>query len=479
MEKNVTQNKMGVIPIKKLMFSMGLPMILSMVVQAFYNIVDSYFVSNMQVASGISNIGDYAINALTLSFPIQILIIAIGVGTGVGVNALLSHSLGESDHKKASSIARNGIFLGICTYIVFLIFGIFGVEAFFKAQTSDPVIIQMGVDYLSICSVLSFGAIGFMIFEKLLQSTGRTMASTIAQLAGALVNIILDPILIFGFLGFPAMGVTGAAIATVAGQICSLLLGMLFHYRHNLEIDGSLHYIKPIPAIIKAIYKIGAPAILMQALMSIMAYGINIIFGMISVSLVTAFGIYYKIQQFVFFAAFGINNALIPIVAFNYGKKDEKRVRDGIKFGLIYTLFLMVFGTILLQMFATPICSIFSLSQEVLDLCIQAIRIVTLGFIFAGANIVFQGTFQALGNGLNSLWVSLIRLIVVTLPLAYAFSLLPNAENIIWLCFPIAEAFGFLVGFFILRYELKNKISGLSNFKIHNTIDTEKVINEV
>jgi putative MATE family efflux protein len=271
------------------------------------------------------------------------------------------------------------------------------------------------------------------------------MASTIAQLAGALVNIILDPILIFGFLGFPAMGVTGAAIATVAGQICSLLLGMLFHYRHNLEIDGSLHYIKPIPAIIKAIYKIGAPAILMQALMSIMAYGINIIFGMISVSLVTAFGIYYKIQQFVFFAAFGINNALIPIVAFNYGKKDEKRVRDGIKFGLIYTLFLMVFGTILLQMFATPICSIFSLSQEVLDLCIQAIRIVTLGFIFAGANIVFQGTFQALGNGLNSLWVSLIRLIVVTLPLAYAFSLLPNAENIIWLCFPIAEAFGFLV----------------------------------
>lgn len=195
MEKNVTQNKMGVIPIKKLMFSMGLPMILSMVVQAFYNIVDSYFVSNMQDASGISNIGDYAINALTLSFPIQILIIAIGVGTGVGVNALLSHSLGESDHKKASSIAGNGIFLGICTYIVFLIFGIFGVEAFFKAQTSDPIIIQMGVDYLSICSVLSFGAIGFMIFEKLLQSTGRTMASTIAQLAGALVNIILDPIL--------------------------------------------------------------------------------------------------------------------------------------------------------------------------------------------------------------------------------------------------------------------------------------------
>ncbi|WKY46804.1 MATE family efflux transporter [Eubacteriaceae bacterium ES3] len=466
MEKNVTQNKMGVIPINKLMFSMGLPMILSMVVQAFYNIVDSYFVSSIQDGSGIQNLGDYAINALTLSFPIQILIIAIGVGTGVGINALLSRSLGENNRKKASIIAGNGIFLGICTYIVFLIFGIIGVEAFFKTQTSDPLIIQMGIDYLTICSVFSFGAIGFMIFEKLLQSTGRTMASTVAQLAGAVINIILDPILIFGFLGFPAMGVTGAAIATVTGQICSLALGMFFHYRHNLEIDGNFHYLKPVPETIKAIYKIGAPAILMLALMSVMAYGINIISGMISASAVTAFGIYYKIQQFVFFAAIGINNALIPIVAYNYGRQDEKRVKEGIKYGLIYTLILMLIGTVLLQAFAAQICSVFSLSQEVLDLCIQAIRIVSLGFLFAGANIVFQGTFQALGNGMNSLWLSLIRLIIVTLPLAYYFSLLSNASNLVWLCFPIAEGCGFLIGLFILRHELVNKISKLSAPKV-------------
>jgi putative MATE family efflux protein len=289
------------------------------------------------------------------------------------------------------------------------------------------------------------------------------MASTIAQLLGAVVNIVLDPILIFGYLGFPTMGVTGAAIATVAGQIFSLLLGMFFHYCHNLEINGNIHYIKPVPETIKEIYKIGAPAILMQALMSIMAYGINIIFDMLSVSAVTAFGIYYKIQQFVFFAAFGINNALIPIIAFNYGKRDEHRVKDGIKYGLIYTLVLMLAGAVLLQAFATPICNIFSLSDEVLELTVQAIRIVTLGFIFAGANIVFQGTFQALGNGMNSLWLSLIRLIIATLPLAYFLSLLPDASNLIWLCFPIAEACGFLVGFLILRHELKYKVSQLSN----------------
>lgn len=450
MKQEASQNKMGYMPIPKLMLTMGLPMILSMVVQAFYNIVDSYFISNM-TSDTIANLGDAAINALTLSFPIQMLMIAIGVGTGVGVNALLSKYLGEGNHKKASMVAGNAILSAIITYAIFLLFGFFGVSFFLRSQTSDALILDLGITYLSICTIFSFGAIGAMIYEKLLQSTGKTNLSTIAQLAGAITNIVLDPVLIFGMLGCPQLGVAGAAIATIIGQILTLGLDMYFHYRKNTEIDGSLSYLKPEKQTLLGIYKVGAPAILMQALMSFMSYGVNIIFGVVSAAAVTAFGIYYKIQQFVFFAAFGINNAIIPILAFNYGRADKKRMQEGIRFGLLFTLALMLMGMLLLQVFATQLCAIFSLSTMAQELCMNALRIVTLGYLFAGANIAYQGIFQALGYGVKSLILSMIRLVIVTLPLAWFFTSFANAGQLIWLSFPIGELCGFLIALCFMR----------------------------
>lgn len=460
MKKELSENRMGTAPIKKLMLIMGLPMIVSMVVQAFYNIVDSYFISNIPgTTEAGAAVSDCAVNALTLCFPIQMLMIAIGVGTGVGINALLSKSLGEGDRQKAGRIAGNAVFLGICTYIVFLLFGLFAVRPYLLTQTSDPIVLEMGSEYLSICCICSFGAIGSMIYEKLLQSTGKTMHSTVAQLAGAIANIALDPLLIFGYWGLPEMGVKGAAVATVIGQIITLALDAAFHYVCNREIESSPRYLKPNRKTIGEIYKVGAPAIVMQALMSVMTYGVNMIFGTLSASVVTAYGIYYKLQQFVFFAAFGLNNAMIPIISFNYGKKDLARVQDGIRYGLIYTLIVMLLGLAVLQLFATEICSMFALSADVLELCIQAIRIITLGYLFAGANIAYQGIFQALGRGIRSLILSLIRLIVAALPLAWLLTLVNNAASVVWIAFPAAEACGLIAALLMMRSISKKQIA--------------------
>lgn len=469
-ENTLPQNKMGVAPISRLMLAMGLPMILSMVLQAFYNIVDSYFVSNMADTASISGMGEYGVNALTLAFPVQMLMIAIGVGTGVGINSLLSKSLGEGNREKASKIAGNAIFLGICTYAVFLIIGLFFVPAYLRTQTADPVILEMGTEYLRICTIFSFGAILSMIYEKLLQATGRTVSSTIAQLAGALTNIILDPIMIFGLWGFPKMGVSGAAYATVIGQIVTLVMSIIFHHTLNRDVDAHPKYIKPNKAVIGEIYKIGFPAIIMQALMSIMTYGINIIFGRVGDNVVTAYGVYYKIQQFVFFAAFGLNNALIPILAFNYGMGNRQRMKDGIKYGILYTLIIMLIGAVGLQVFAKQLMSVFSLSANTMVLSVMAIRIITLGYLFAGANIAFQGIFQAFGNGIRSLIVSLIRLIAVVFPVAYLFTTLQNAENLVWWAFPIAEGCALIVGAFLLKRVYSQRVA---NIKTEEAFDYE------
>lgn len=459
MEQEVSMNKMGEEPVNKLMLKMGLPMIVSMAIQALYNIVDSYFVSCMKDTQEIANMGDYAVNAITLAFPIQMLMVAIGVGTGVGINALLSKSLGEGRKEFGSKIAGNSIFLGMCTYLVFLIFGLFGVNFYITSQTSDSTIIQMGNSYLRICSIFSFGITFYMTFEKLLQSTGKTVLSTIGQIAGAVTNIILDPILIFGYFGLPEMGIEGAAYATVIGQCVSFILDGIFHYKLNTkDIDTSFKYVKPEKNIIKEIYKIGIPAILMQALMSFMTYGVNIIFGMISSIAVTAYGVYYKIQQFIFFAAFGMNNAMIPIISFNYGMKDKKRIKDGIKYGMIYTIIIMIIGAIILQLFANQICGIFAVSKETQKLCIYAIRIITFGYIFVGANIAYQGIFQSLGNGVSSLVVSLLRLIVIPLPLAMLLLNVQNVEKIIWIVFPIGELVAFIVSLMLMKGISKLKI---------------------
>lgn len=460
MEQEISSNKMGVAPIKKLMLAMGIPMIISMALQAVYNIVDSYFVSCMEDTAEIKNMGDCAVNALTLSFPIQMLMIAIGVGTGVGINAILSKSLGENDRKKASQIAGNSIFLGVCGYVLFLLFGLFGVSTFVSSQTANPVIYDMATSYLTICTTLSFGVMMYISYEKLLQATGKTTLSTIAQLVGAATNIILDPIMIFGYFGVPKMGIEGAALATVIGQCVSCILDCVFHYKFNRsDIDVSIKYIKPRKKIIAEIYKVGIPAILMQALMSFMTYGVNIIFGSVSIAAVTAYGVYYKIQQFVFFAAFGMNNAMIPIIGFNFGKRDKKRVNEGIRYGMIYTLIIMGIGAIALQLFANQLVGIFVLSDETKQLCVLAIRIISLGYLFVGANIAYQGIFQALGCGVRSLILSLLRLIVIALPLAQILSLQQEAQNIIWIAFPVAEMIAFFIAIYIMKKVKQESLS--------------------
>ena len=458
MSGDVKMNKMGTANIKKLMLTMGLPMILSMVLQAFYNIVDSYFVS--QIPGGM---GDNAINALTLAFPIQILMIAIGVGTGVGVNSLLSRQLGQGDKLGASKTAGNAIFIGICTYVVFLAFGIVGVRPYISSQTGDQVIIEMGVEYLAICSILSFGSILSMIYEKMLQATGRTVMSMIAQLAGALTNIVLDPIMIFGYFGCPELGIAGAAYATVIGQIVTLIISLCLHHFCNKDLHTHIKYIRPEGRIIGNIYKVGAPAILMQALTSFMSYGVNMIFGAVSTGCVTAYGVYYKIQQFVFFAAFGMNNAIIPIVAFNYGMGDKKRIKNGIRWGITYILIIMALGTLVLEIFAGPIAGIFKLEDHTLWLCELAIRIISIGYLFAGVNIAAQAVFQALGNGVKSLIVSLVRMIIVPLPAALLLTHMSNAEAVIWYSFPLGEIIGFVVSIFLLAYITKRTINKIND----------------
>jgi putative MATE family efflux protein len=423
---------MGIAHVRSLMLRMGAPMIVSMILQAFYNIVDSYFVAQMPN-------GEIGVTALTLAFPIQMLMIAIGVGTGVGINALLSRSLGAGEREKASRIAGTAIFLGICTYVVFLLIGIFGVGAYLRSQTSDAAVLEMATEYLRICTIVSFGAILSMIYEKLLQGVGRTTLSTIAQLAGAVTNIILDPIMIFGLIGCPKMGIAGAAWATVIGQIVTLVISAYLHHAKNRDLDTSLKYLKPRGKTIAEIYKIGVPAIIMQALMSIMTYGANIILGGISDAAITAYGVYYKLQQFIFFAAFGMNNALIPIIGFNYGMRDKGRVKAGIRYGMMYTLVIMLLGSVAFYAFAPKIISVFALSAETETLAVTAIRAVTIGYLFAGANIAFQGIFQAFGDGVKSLLVSAIRQIVIALPLLWVLSRTANAAQSAWWAFPIAE----------------------------------------
>lgn len=461
MNEEVTMNKLGTMKISKLMLSMGIPMILSMMMQALYNIVDSAFVSNMPKT------GELALNALTLAFPVQMLQVAVAIGTGVGANALLSKSIGQGDNEKASKVAGNAMFLGFIIYIVFLLFGLFGVGVYASSQTSNPEIKTMVVTYLRICCTLSIGNIFFAVFEKLLQSTGNSLYSTISQVVGAVINIILDPILIYGLLGLPAMGVSGAAYATIIGQFVSALLGLTFHLKINKEISNGLKYMKPNGKIIKGIYSIGLPAIIAQALMSIMTYGMNIILVTISESAVTAYGLYYKIQQFVLFAAFGLRDAITPIVSFNHGMRSKKRVKEGIKFGLLYTLIIMVVGLLIIEALATPLSAVFGLSGETQNICISAMRIISVSFIFAGVNIAYQGIFQALDGGLESLIISILRQFLFVIPVAWGFSFLARQSGsmlwTVWTTFIIAEVLSCIVATIFMKKINRKVISGLED----------------
>lgn len=453
-------NKMAEMPVKKLLINMGIPMIISMMLQAVYNIVDSAFVANMATN------GELALNALTLAFPVQMLMVAVGIGTGVGVNALLAKSLGQGDKDKASKTAGNGLFLMIVIYVVFLLFGLFGTEKYISSQTTNSIIADMATDYLQICCCVSFGNILFALYEKMLQATGRSVYSTIAQISGAIVNIILDPIMIYGLCGLPELGIKGAAYATVIGQIVSGLVGFIFHLKFNKEISNSLSYIKPSLKVIKSIYSIGLPAIVAQALMSVMTYLLNIIFVKIGENVVTAYGLYYKIQQFILFAAFGLRDAITPVVSFNHGMRSKERVKDGVKYGLIYTLGIMAIGFIGLELCATPLASIFGLSGDTKALCVSAIRIISISYVFAGANVAFQGIFQALDSGVESLVISVCRQFLFVIPVAYVFAdmVISGKANtsLVWATFVIAEVLSALVSIIFMKNVNKKKIATMN-----------------
>lgn len=452
-----SENKMAIMPVKKLLLSMGIPIIFSMMLQALYNIIDSAFVSNM------ANNGEAALNALTLAFPIQMLMVAISIGTGVGVNALIAKCLGENDRKRASLTTGNAVFLGIIIYLVFLLFGLFGTEFYIKTQSSNPMIIKMASNYLKICCIFSFGIVFYSLYEKIIQATGRTVYTTIAQVLGAVVNIILDPILIYGLCGLPAMEVEGAALATVIGQLVSFVLNLYFHFKLDHEIDNKLTYLKPNKRIIMEIYTIGFAAIIAQALMSIMTYALNIILVTVGENVVTAYGLYYKIQQFILFAAFGLRDAITPIVSFNYGMKNKKRIKEGIKYGLIYTIIVMFIGFVLLEGSANIFVNVFGLSGETALICKGAIRIISISFIFAGINIATQGCFQALSEGLASLLVSILRQFILVIPVAWLFALMVNnyhmSTSLLWLTFIIAEGLTAIVSLILLKKTINNKVN--------------------
>lgn len=448
------ENEMGVLPIKILIWKLGLPMIVSMVLQAIYNVVDSIYVSN------IPNIGNLANQALTIAFPIQILMIAIGVGTGVGINALLSKSLGEHNKEKVNYIVGNGIFFSIVIYLIFLLFGLFLSKWFISLFTDIPEVIEMGTSYLKICCTLSFGSISFTVYERFLQATDKTLFSTIAQVSGAIINIIFDYVFIYPM----NMGVNGAALATVLGQFVSLFVAMFFHYFYNKEINNGIKYLKPKFDIIKQIYKIGISASIMQALLSVMMAGMNIILSHTNAdttTLVGAFGIYYKIQQIALFSCFGLSNTIITILSFNYGLKDKSRSKECIKYDIIDTLIVSLIITILFEIIAKLLAQLFSLgnnNEELILICIMLIRIASIGFIFMGFTISIQGVLQALNYSIKPLILSLLRLVIFIFPISYLFTLSNDVTNLVWWSFPISEVLTSIVSAIFLISSLNNKI---------------------
>lgn len=440
------ENKMGVMPVNKLLMNMSLPMMISMLVQALYNVVDSIFVSR---------IDENALTAVSMAFPIQSLMIALGVGTGVGVNALLSRSLGEKDYDRVNKAAGNGIFLAGINYLVFLLVGILVTTPFYLSQTKDAQILSYGQQYLTIICCCSFGMYGQFIFERLLQSTGRTFYTMITQSIGAIINIILDPIFIFGYFGVPKMGVAGAAIATVIGQIVAGTIALVINIKKNDEIQLKLKGFRPDGKIIAWIYEVGIPSIIMQAIGSVMIYGMNRILIAFSSTAVAVFGVYFKLQSFIFMPVFGLNNGMVPIIAYNYGAGKKDRLIKTLKLSIIYAVGLMLLGVIIFQLFPAPLFALFDASETMLAIGIPALRIISLSFIFAGFCIVCGSLFQALGNGVYSMVVSIARQLLVLLPVAYLLSLSGKVEAV-WWAFPIAEIVSLsLTVFFMFRINRK------------------------
>lgn len=452
-EMPVQENKMGTMPTNRLLITMSLPMVISMLVQALYNIVDSIFVAK---------ISENALTAVSMAFPIQSLMIAFGAGTGVGINSFLSKSLGEKKFKEASDSARNGIFLAFCTYIVFAILGFSSSGLFFRAMTDDAEIIAYGISYLRIVTVASLGVFMQITFERLLQSTGKTIYSMFMQGTGAIINIILDPILIFGLFGFPKMGVAGAAAATVFGQIVAMILGILFNTFKNKEINVSFIGFKPSLRIIKKIYAVGFPSIIMQSITSVMTYLLNKICISFTPTAVSVVGIYFKLQSFIYMPIFGLTNGLVPIVAYNYGARHKSRIISVLKLAAIISVSYMVLGVIIFQTIPQLLLGFFSASDEMLKIGIPALRIISLSFIPAGFCIIIISAFQALGHGIYSLIISIARQLGVLIPVAVITSQLFGLSAV-WTAFPIAETVSLLLCIVFSKKVYQQSVAVLDN----------------
>ena len=445
------QNKMGTMPVNRLLISMSLPMIISMLVQAMYNIIDSVFVAQ---------INESALAAVSMAFPIQNLMIAVSAGTCVGVNALLSRSLGEQKPEEARLAAVNGIFLAAMGALAFLLFGLFASRIYFASQTDDPVIIEYGVQYLQICTIFSFGIFGEMVLERILQSTGRTIYNMFSQGLGAIVNIIMDPIMIFGLLGFPAMGIRGAAAATVLGQILAMFLSLFFNLKKNTDVGIDMRGFKPHGRTIKVIYAVGVPSIIMQSISSVMTYGMNLILIGFSATAVTVLGIYFKLQSFIFMPVFGLNNGMIPIIAYNYGARSRKRIMDTAKLSIAIAVGIMLVGLIIFQAFPAQLLGIFNASDHLLEIGVPALRLISLSFLFAGYCIIVGSVFQALGNGVYSLITSVARQMVCILPLAYFFASTWGLHAV-WYAFPLAGIISLVLSTILFKRIYDKKIRPL------------------
>ena len=440
-----SENKMGVMPVNRLLISMSLPMMISMLVQALYNIVDSIFVSR---------IDELALRAVSLAFPIQSLMIAVSAGTAVGLNAFLSKTLGEKNYEKANAISVNGIFIELLSFVVFALIGLFASRPFYASQTTLQVVEDYGTTYLSICCTASIGIFMQMTFERLLQSTGKTFYTMITQGVGAIINLVLDPILIFGYCGFPSMGVAGAAWATVIGQMTAAVLAILFNLKANHELKLSFRGFRPDIGLIGQIYRVGIPSIVMQAIGSVMTYGMNLILEAFGAAQ-TVFGIYFKLQSFIFMPVFGLNNGMVPIIAYNYGAGKRKRVVKTMKSSIAFAVGIMLVGLAVMELIPGQLILLFNATPELLEIGIPALRIICLSFCFAGYCIVVGSAFQALGNGVYSMCVSIARQLCVLLPVAYLFSLSGNV-NLIWWSFPIAEIASVVMStFFLIRIDRK------------------------
>ena len=463
--ESLKENKMGVRPVGRLLFSMALPMALSMLVQALYNVVDSAFVAK------ISDVNQDALNAVSLAFPVQNIMIGVATGIAVGVNALLSRSLGEKNQDEVNRSALNGLFLALCGTVLAALFGIFGAEAFMRSQTHNPAVIAYGTSYIRIITIVSFGIFGEIIFERLLQSTGRTAYTLITQGTGAVINIILDPILIFGLCGMPRLEVAGAAVATVAGQIVAFVLALILNIRKNPDVHLKLRGFRPEGRMIRRILAIGVPSMIMVAIGSAMYYGFNRIlmrFEAVQVGLgelgTAVFGAYFKLQSFIFMPVFGINNAVLAIAAYNYGARKPKRILQVMRCGAFGAATLMLLGIAAFQLFPQQLLALFNANEQMLTVGVPALKRLSLPFVFAGPCIIFGGVFQALGKSVYSMITSIARQVVVLLPAAYLLSLTGEIDAV-WFAFPIAEIASLAVSVVMMVTLYRKKIKPLYAFE--------------